>query len=64
MTRNNPPLLFKYGQGDDEVLRSPAVNLKLRKKGGTPIKLAHQRAIARCVRELFKELCAIATDDE
>ena len=64
VAKNNPPLLFKYGQGDDQELRSPAADLKIRKKGGTPIKLARQRVIARCVRELFKKLAAIATNDE
>jgi hypothetical protein len=60
VSRNNPPLKFIYGQGADAEQISPAENLKRRKKGGTPIKLARQRVIARCVRELFKELCAIA----
>ncbi|MEK0183062.1 hypothetical protein [Microcoleus anatoxicus] len=41
---------------------SPSENLKRRKKGGTPVKLARQRVIARCVRELFKELCAIVEE--
>ncbi|MDF0555366.1 hypothetical protein [Kamptonema sp. UHCC 0994] len=44
-------------------MRSPAADLKLRKKGGTPLRLARQRVIARCVRELFKEL-AIATEQD
>ncbi len=59
VARNNPPLKFAYGQGNDAEQMSPAENLKRRKKGGTPIKLARQRVIARCVRELFKDLCAI-----
>ncbi|WP_293343012.1 hypothetical protein [Microcoleus sp. CAWBG58] len=59
VSRNNPPLKFTYGQGADAEEMSPAENLKRRKKGGTPIKLARQRVIARCVRELFKELCGI-----
>ncbi|MDF0555213.1 hypothetical protein [Kamptonema sp. UHCC 0994] len=54
-TKNNPPLVFQYG----EERMSPSENLRRRKKGGTPVKLARQRVIARCVRELFKELCAI-----
>jgi len=41
------------------VKRSPAEDLKLRHKGGTPIKLARQRVVARCVKELFKELAAM-----
>lgn len=57
--RNNPPLQFTYGQGQDAELLSPAENLRRRKKGGTPVKLARQRVIARCIRELFKELCSI-----
>jgi hypothetical protein len=57
--RNNPPLQFTYGQGKDAEQMSPAENLKRRKKGGTPVKLARQRVIARCIRELFKELCSI-----
>ena len=56
---NNPPLKFVYGQGNDTEQMSPAENLKRRKKGGTPVKLARQRVIARCIRELFKELCSI-----
>ena len=59
VSRNNPQLKFVYGQGKDAEEMSPAENLKRRKKGGTPVKLARQRVIARCVRELFKELCAI-----
>jgi hypothetical protein len=59
VARNNPPLQFVYGQGKDEEQMSPAENLRLRKKGGTPVKLARQRVIARCIRELFKELCSI-----
>ncbi|MEG4106738.1 IS110 family transposase [Microcoleus sp. S13_C5] len=59
VTKNNPPLQFTYGQGKDAEQMSPAENLKRRKKGGTPIKLARQRVIARCIRELFKELCSI-----
>jgi len=59
VSRNNPPLQFTYGQGKDAEQMSPAENLKRRKKGGTPIKLARQRVIARCIRELFKELCSI-----
>ena len=59
VSRNNPPLKFVYGQGKDAEIMSPAENLKRRKKGGTPVKLARQRVIARCVRELFKELCSI-----
>jgi len=58
VARNNPPLQFTYGQGE-KVEMSPAENLRRRKKGGTPVKLARQRVIARCVRELFKELCGI-----
>jgi len=56
VSRNNPPLQFVYGQGNDAQQMSPAENLKRRKKGGTPVKLARQRVIARCIRELFKEL--------
>jgi hypothetical protein len=59
VARNNPPLQFTYGQGKDEEQISPAENLRRRKKGGTPVKLARQRVIARCIRELFKELCSI-----
>jgi len=59
VSRNNPHLKFVYGQGKDAEQMSPAENLKRRKKGGTPIKLARQRAIARCIRELFNELCSI-----
>ncbi|MEG4117302.1 transposase [Microcoleus sp. N9_B4] len=59
VARNNPPLQFTYGQGKDAEQISPAENLRRRKKGGTPIKLARQRVIARCIRELFKELCSI-----
>ena len=59
VSRNNPPLKFVYGQGKDAEQMSPAENLKRRKKGGTPVKLARQRVIARCIRELFKELCSI-----
>jgi hypothetical protein len=59
VSRNNPPLQFTYGQGKDAEQMSPAENLKRRKKGGTPVKLARQRVIARCIRELFKELCSI-----
>lgn len=59
VTRNNPPLSFAYGQGKDAEQMSPSENLKRRKKGGTPIKLARQRVIARCIRELFKDLCSI-----
>jgi hypothetical protein len=55
VTKNNPPLQFLYGQEK----MSPAENLRRRKKGGTPVKLARQRVIARCIRELFKELCTI-----
>jgi len=55
-SRSNPPLKFQYG---DEMM-SPSENLQRRKKGGTPVKLARQRVIARCVRELFKELSAIS----
>lgn len=58
VSRNNPPLKFIYGRGDTQEQMSPAENLRRRKKGGTPVKLARQRVIARCVRELFKELCA------
>ncbi|WP_293335154.1 transposase [Microcoleus sp. CAWBG58] len=59
--RNNPPLKFVYGQGDSAEEMSPAEIFRRRKrqKGGTPIKLARQRVIARCIRELFKELCGI-----
>lgn len=59
VSRNNPPLKFTYGQGKDAEQMSPSENLRRRKKGGTPVKLARQRVIARCVRELFKELCGI-----
>jgi len=59
VARNNPPLEFTYGRGKDAEQMSPAENLKRRKKGGTPVKLARQRVIARCIRELFKELCSI-----
>jgi len=59
VSRNNPPLKFVYGQSPDAEKMSPAENLKRRKKGGTPVKLARQRVIARCIRELFKELCSI-----
>jgi hypothetical protein len=59
VSRNNPPLKFVYAQGKDEEQISPAENLRRRKKGGTPVKLARQRVIARCIRELFKELCRI-----
>ena len=59
VARNNPPLQFTYGQGKDTEQMSPAENLKRRKKGGTPVKLARQRVIARCIRELFKELCSV-----
>jgi hypothetical protein len=59
VTRNNPPLKFVYGRGTEAEEISPAENLRRRKKGGTPVKLARQRVIARCVRELFKELCSI-----
>ncbi|MEG4328472.1 IS110 family transposase [Microcoleus sp. herbarium5] len=59
VTKNNPPLQFTYGQGKDAEQLSPAENLRRRKKGGTPVKLARQRVIARCIRELFKELCNI-----
>jgi hypothetical protein len=59
VSRNNPPLKFVYGHGNDAEQMSRAENLRRRKKGGTPVKLARQRVIARCVRELFKELCGI-----
>lgn len=59
VSRNNPLLQFTYGQGKDAEEMSPAENLRRRKKGGTPVKLARQRVIARCIRELFKELCNI-----
>jgi len=59
VSRNNPPLQFTYGQGKNAEQMSPAENLKRRKKGGTPVKLARQPVIARCIRELFKELCSI-----
>jgi hypothetical protein len=59
VARNNPPLQFTYGRGENAEKMSPAENLKRRKKGGTPVKLARQRVIARCIRELFKELCSI-----
>ncbi len=59
VTRNNPPLKFVYGQGKEAEQMSPSKNLKRRKKGGTPVKLARQRVIARCVHELFKDLCNI-----
>jgi hypothetical protein len=61
VARNNPPLKFVYGHGKDGEQMSPAENLRRRKKGGTPVKIARQRVIARCVRELFKELCGIVT---
>ncbi|MEG4959961.1 MULTISPECIES: hypothetical protein, partial [unclassified Microcoleus] len=54
-----PPLKFVYGQGTNAEQMSPSENLRRRKKGGTPVKLARQRVIARCIRELFKELCSI-----
>lgn len=53
-TGHPPQLKFKYG---DEIL-CPGEDLKRRKKGGTPPKLARQRVIARCVKELFKDLVA------
>lgn len=56
VSKGNPPLKFQYATES----MSPSENLRRRKKGGTPVKLARQRVIARCVRELFKELCAIA----
>jgi hypothetical protein len=59
VARNNPPLQFTYGRGENAEKMSPAENLRRRKKGGTPVKLARQRVIARCIRELFKELCSI-----
>jgi hypothetical protein len=59
VARNNPPLHFTYGQGENVEKMSPAENLRRRKKGGTPVKLARPRVIARCIRELFKELCSI-----
>jgi hypothetical protein len=59
VSRNNPPLKFTYGRGEGKEERSPSEDLQRRKKGGTPVKLARQRVIARCVRELFKELAAI-----
>jgi hypothetical protein len=59
VARNNPPLKFVCGQGKDEEQMSPAENLRRRKKGRTPVKLARQRVIGRCIRELFKELCSI-----
>lgn len=59
VSRNNPPLSFTYGQGADAEKMSPAENLRRRKKGGTPVKLARQRVIVRCIRELFKELSSI-----
>ena len=59
VSRNNPPLNFVYGKGKDAEQMSPAENLRRRKKGGTPVKLARQRVIARCIRELFKELCSM-----
>jgi hypothetical protein len=62
VSKAKPPLEFKYGEGDDAVKRSPSEDLKIRRAGGTPIKLARQRVIARCIRELFKELSAIASD--
>jgi hypothetical protein len=49
-------------KGKRIVRRSPSEDLKIRREGGTPIKLARQRVIARCIRELFKELSAIAID--
>jgi len=67
VSKNKPPLEFTYGEGGKSVKRNPSEDLKIRRAGGTPIKLARQRVIARCIRELFKELSAIAsdtTDDE
>jgi GTPase SAR1 family protein len=61
VSKNNPPLKFVYGQGKEAEQMSPAENLRRRKKGGTPVKLARQRVIARCIRELFKELCTLVT---
>jgi hypothetical protein len=61
VSKNNPPLKFVYGKGKDAEQMSPAENLRRRKKGGTPVKQARQRVIARCVRELFKELCSMVT---
>jgi hypothetical protein len=59
VSRNNPPLQLTYGRGENAEEMSPAENLRRRKKGGAPVKLARLRVIARCMRELFKELCAI-----
>lgn len=59
-TSGHPPRLkFKYG---DEIL-SPSEDLKRRKKGGTPAKLARQRVVARCVKELFKDLVSAIKRD-
>jgi hypothetical protein len=62
VSKAKPALEFNYGEGDESVKRSPSEDLKIRRAGGTPIKLARQRVIARCIRELFKELSAIAID--
>jgi hypothetical protein len=62
VSKAKPALEFKYGEGEESVRRSPSEDLKIRRAGGTPIKLARQRVIARCIRELFKELSAIAID--
>lgn len=62
VAKNKPPLEFNYRQGDSTVRRSPSEDLKIRKDGGTPTKLARQRVIARCVKELFKELSRSAID--
>ncbi len=65
-------LTFTYGECTESsdgkktftfVERSPSEDLRLKKLGGTPTKLARQRVVARCVRELFKELSAIASPE-
>jgi hypothetical protein len=55
--RKNVPTGLKFNYAGK--LLSPAEDLKRRKAGGTPTKLARQRVIARVVRELFKELSKI-----
>jgi hypothetical protein len=64
VSKSNPKLIFQYGQKENLVMRSPAEDLKLRVAGGTPRKLARQRVVARCIKELFKELAAIVTSSE
>ena len=62
VAKNKPLLEFNYRQGEETVRRSPSEDLKIRKDGGTPTKLARQRVIARCVKELFKDLSRSAID--